>query len=88
MKNITLVICSLMVTMTLFAQKADYNVVPMPQSVNLSTNAPFVLNARTRIAFIEGNEEMERNAMFLKEYVQKNTGLLLALSTNTAKAPS
>ena len=88
MKKITLVICSLMVTMTLFAQKADYNVVPMPQSVNLSTNAPFVLNARTRIAFIEGNEEMERNAMFLKEYVQKNTGLLLALSTNTAKAPA
>lgn len=81
-----MVICSFMATMTLFAQKADYNVVPMPQSINLSNKAPFVLNAQTRIAFVEGNEEMERNAQFLKEYVQKNTGLRLAISTNTAKA--
>ncbi len=88
MKKISLIICALMATMTLFAQKADYNVVPMPESINLTGKPAFVLNANTRVAYTEGCEDMERNARFLQEYIQTNTGIKVLLSTNVAKAPA
>lgn len=66
-------------------QKADYNVVPLPQSVSLTGKPSFIMDASTRIVYAEGNEDMERNARFLQDYVQKNTGLKLLLSTNAAK---
>lgn len=70
----------------LFAQaEADFNVVPQPQSVTLTDKPGFVLDAGTRIVYPEGDADMERNAAFLREYVEKNTGLRLFLSTNSAK---
>lgn len=68
-----------------FAQTADYNVVPMPQSIQLTGKPAFLLNKDSRIVFTEGCEKMERNARFLQEYVEKNAGIHLSLSTN-AKA--
>lgn len=85
MKKIYLTICTLIVSLSLFAQKADYNVVPMPETVNLVAKASFVLNSDTRVAYAEGCEDMERNARFLQEYIQKNTGIKVLLSTNVAK---
>lgn len=86
MKKLTLLLSVLVFPTLLFAQaKADFNVVPQPQSVTLTGKSEFVLDKDTRIVYPEGNEEMERNARFLREYVEKNTGLRLFLSTNSAK---
>ena len=88
MKKLSVIALALMATISLFAQKADYNVVPMPQSVTLTNKAAFTLNANTRVIFVEGVDEMEQNARFVQEYVKKNVGLKLCLSTNLAKAPA
>ncbi len=86
MKRLTLMFASLACTLMLSAQvTADYNVVPQPQSVTLTGKTAFVMDKNTRIVYPEGNEEMERNARFLSEYVEKNTGLHLFLSTNSSK---
>ena len=86
MKKLTFLLTFFVCPALLLAQsKADYNVVPQPQSVTLTGKSEFVLDKNTRIVYPEGNEEMERNAMFLREYVEKNTGLHLFLSTNSAK---
>jgi len=85
MKRLSLIACALLATMSLFAQKADYNVVPMPQTITEVNKPAFVLSADTRIAYVEGNEDMERNARFLQDYIQKNTGIKVLLSTNTLK---
>lgn len=91
MKKLFLFSIMLLSSMISMAQPtADYNVVPQPQSVSLTGKTDFVLNSNSRIAYIEGNEEMERNARFLQEYIQKNTGMKVLLSTNVNKpsAPS
>lgn len=54
-------------------EKANYQIIPLPQEVNLQENVPFVLNAKTRIIFPQGNVKMERNAKFLASYIQQST---------------
>lgn len=88
MKKLSLIVFALMVAMSLFAQKADYNVVPMPQTVTEINKPAFTLNANTRVVYVEGVEEMEQNARFLQEYIQKNVGIKVLASTNLAKAPA
>jgi len=61
---------------------ANYDVIPQPQQVQLKGGTPFQLNANTVIAYPDGNELMRRNAEFLREYVEKNTGMRLRLTTN------
>lgn len=83
MKKTMLIASLLFGAVSLFAQgKADYQVVPLPQNISLTEKSPFTLSSSTRIAYAEGNEEMERNARFLQEYIQKNTGIKTILTTN------
>lgn len=87
MKKIIISVIFLIVsTWSVWGQRADYNVVPRPQSVVLSDKPSFCLDANTRIAYPEGDEKMERNAHFLREYIQKCTGLRPALTTVLRKA--
>ena len=72
-------LCSVM---ELQAQTANYDVIPQPQQVQLKGGPAFELTASTVIAYPDGNELMRRNAEFLREYIQKNTGLKLGLTTN------
>ena len=86
MKRLALLLPFFVCPLLLFAQAtADFNVVPQPQSVTLTGKAEFVLDKNTRIVYPEGNEDMERNAQFLRDYVEKNTGMRLFLSTNSSK---
>ncbi len=63
-------------------QHADYNVIPLPQSITLDESAPaFKLTASTQIAYPEGNEELQRDAEFLAQYLKQMTGLDLKLTT-------
>jgi hexosaminidase len=86
MKKLSFLITFLIISQFVFAQNtADYNVIPEPQSIELSGKPAFILNKDTRIIYAEGSAEMERNARFLQEYVEKNIGLRLLLSTNSKK---
>lgn len=55
--------------------KADYNVVPLPQSVAADTVADaFTLNSKTCIAVMSEDSAMMRNAQLLAEYIGNLTG--------------
>ncbi len=56
---------------------ADYNVVPLPQSVTLVEGESFMMESGMTVAYTEDNEDMKRNAEFLCEYVSETTGVRL-----------
>lgn len=64
---------------------ADYNVVPLPNSVTMTGDEPFELTTSTTVAYPEGNKDMERNAQFLAKYVNDATGMTLSVVPGKAK---
>jgi len=60
---------------------ADYEIIPLPEKVEILKGEPFELNANTVIAYPDGNDMMRKNAEFLREYVEKATGMRLGLTT-------
>lgn len=64
---------------------ADYQVVPLPQSISLTSKAPFVLTENTVITYPKGNIQMKNNAQFLSSYIKDNTGLTLSTVTKKTK---
>lgn len=67
------------------ADKADYNVVPLPNAIQTMKGEPFTLTKDTRIVYAEGNVDMERNAHFLAEYISEVTGMKVAVATKAGK---
>ena len=86
MKKSIILSLLLMSVITLHAQRADYSVVPMPQQIHLTGKSMFRLSASTRIVYPEANEEMERNAHFLQDYIHELTGIRPVLSTNVLQS--
>ena len=66
--------------------KVDYNVIPMPKEVVVDSTAEFVLKDGMGLAFDASDEEMYRNALFLRQWVREVTGIELKLTPNDAKA--
>lgn len=64
---------------------ADYNVVPLPNSVTMTGDEPFELTPSTTVAYPEGNKDMERNAQFLARYVNDAIGMTLSVVPGKAK---
>lgn len=64
---------------------ADYNVVPLPNSVTMTGGEPFELTSSTTVAYPEGNKDMERNAQFLARYVNDATRKTLSVVPGKAK---
>ncbi len=64
---------------------ADYNVVPLPREVSLSKGGEFVVTENTRIAYPEGNELLEKDARFLRDYIADLTSLQLTVTTEKVK---
>lgn len=64
---------------------ADYNVVPLPQSVTLVEGESFMMESGMTVAYTEDNEDMKRNAEFLCEYVSETTGVRLTPVVGKAK---
>ena len=61
---------------TAMGQKADFNVIPMPQKVEMASAAsPFVLNAKTCISIASNSADMKRNANMLAMYIEEQTGI-------------
>ncbi len=62
-------------------KEACYQVVPLPQELNLTQEAPFTLTSRTSILYPEGNDLLKRNAEFLSEYISQSTGYTLPVKS-------
>ena len=77
MKKILLSVALMMATFSLHATDANYQVVPLPQSIIAEKGTPFVLDANTVINVASNDEAMRRNGEFLKQYIQEATGIAL-----------
>lgn len=60
---------------TAAGQTADFNIIPRPQQVNVSNNAPFTLSAKTVISLGTNSQNMKRNANMLASYIEQATGI-------------
>lgn len=60
---------------TTAGQTADFNIIPRPQQVNVSNDAPFTLSAKTVISLGTNSQDMKRNANMLASYIEQATGI-------------
>ena len=60
---------------TAAGQTADFNIIPRPQQVNVSYDAPFTLSAKTVISLGTNSHNMKRNANMLASYIEQATGI-------------
>lgn len=59
---------------------ADYQIVPLPKSIQQQKEKqPFLLNPTTKISYPKGDEALKKNAEFLSEYVEQQTGMKLSI---------
>jgi len=54
--------------------KANFNVIPLPKTIEMDSSARFFLTNKTKIYYEKG---LDRNALFLKQYILEVTGLKL-----------
>lgn len=80
-----LLVCTVLPCMAASVTTADYNVVPLPNSVTMTGNEPFELTQSATISYPEGNVDMERNARFLAKYVADATEMTLNVMPGKAK---
>ena len=80
-----LLACAVIPCLAAPVMTADYNVVPLPNSVTMTGDEPFELTTSTTVAYPEGNKDMERNAQFLARYVNDATGMTLSVVPGKAK---
>lgn len=80
-----LLACAVIPCLAAPVMTADYNVVPLPNSVTMTGGEPFELISSTTVAYPEGNKDMERNAQFLARYVNDATRMTLSVVPGKAK---
>ena len=68
------------------AQRADYDVIPLPRSIKVDSMKVFNLSPDAGIYFDAGNPEVYRNALFLREWVDEMTGIALKQTPDDKKA--
>lgn len=56
-------------------QTADFNIVPQPLQVDITNDAPFILNGKTSIVVASKSNDMKRNATLLASYIEQTTGV-------------
>lgn len=71
---------------TAVAQRANYDVIPLPKEVKMDSVNVFTLRQGMGIAYDATNEEVFRNVQFLREWVEEMTGIKLELTPNDKKA--
>ena len=64
-------------------QEADYQIIPMPQEIVTASGNPFILKSSVQILYPEGNENMQRNAKFLADYLKTATGKDFVIEAGT-----
>ena len=69
-------------------EQANYQVIPLPQEINMTEGKGFVLDKNVKIVFPEDNAQMQRNAEFLADYIKEATGLTLTTTTDETATPA
>ena len=80
---IALVIAS---TLSASAQRAEYDVIPLPKEVKVDYANVFVLKNGMGVSFDASNEEVYRNVLFFRQWVEETTGITLKLAPGDKKA--
>jgi len=80
MKQLGLFILACIAAFSAYAQRASYNIIPLPKEVKADTTQFFTLKGGMGIAFDESNTETARIAQFLQEWVKEATGISLQLT--------
>ena len=75
MKRLLSLTTFLLLTIFASAQRASYDIIPMPKEVKVDTTQLFTLTSSMGIAFDQNNAECTRIAQFLKEWVKEATGI-------------
>lgn len=88
MRRIIVILCMVVGVWTQgFAQTfTNYQVIPLPMSVQTDTTNAFVLTSGMGISFDERLPEMQRIATFLAQWVEEQTGVRLLLTPSNKKA--
>ncbi|NLI36128.1 MAG: family 20 glycosylhydrolase [Bacteroidales bacterium] len=70
-----------------FAQQkeANYQVIPLPQQIDLQHGRPFILNAQSKIKYATNSEMLKSDAVFLSNYIKETTGRSVPISPITIK---
>ncbi|MFR9164968.1 MAG: family 20 glycosylhydrolase [Dysgonomonas sp.] len=62
--------------------EANYNVIPLPQCMNITKGDGFRLSKSTKIVYTEGNDKLKKNAEFLSGYIEQSVGYRLSIVTD------
>lgn len=57
---------------------ADYNVIPLPQNIQMEEGEGFKIKNSTKIVYPSGNDKLQKTAGFLADYINFATGMLLS----------
>ena len=80
MKRLLSLTTFLLLTIYASAQRASYDIIPMPKEVKVDTMQLFAIPNGTGISYDQSNAECTRIAQFLKEWTKEATGLTLQLT--------
>ena len=80
MKRLRLFVFMCIAALTVSAQKASYNIIPLPKEVKTDTTQQFTLRGGMGIAYDSSNTEITRTAEFLQQWVKEATGIQLQLT--------
>ena len=78
MRKLTMTFLALLLSVVLQAT-GIYHVVPLPQDVQLQKGQPFVLDGTVQIL---AGEDLQREALFLRDYIKEQTGLELSIASS------
>lgn len=73
-------------TLSANAQRAEYDVIPLPKEVKVDSANVFVLKNGMGVSFDASNEEVYRNVLFFRQWVDETTGITLKLAPGDKKA--
>ena len=73
-------------TLSANAQRAEYDVIPLPKEVKVDSANVFVLKNGMGVSFDASSEEIFRNVAFLRQWVEETTGITLKLTPGDKKA--
>ena len=80
MKRLGLFVFMCIAALAASAQKANYNIIPLPKEVKVDTARQFTLKGGMGIAYDSSNTEIARTAEFLQQWVKEATGIQLQLT--------
>ena len=64
---------------------ADYHVIPLPRTINMTDRNPFILGSSTIIECSDKDERMMRNAEHLSSYIREQTGITVPVAAKAGK---